>query len=63
MIAGPLTFYGFRWILMKFTEKIVLSWSLLFGAGIAFILIALLTVMGQSWKAAKSNPVNTLRYE
>ena len=63
IIAGPLTFYGFRWILMKFPEKIVLSWSLLFGAAIAFILIALLTVIGQSWKAAKTNPVDTLRYE
>ena len=63
IIAGPLTFYGFRWILMKFPDKIVLSWSLLIGAGIAFILIALLTVIGQSWKAAKTNPVETLRYE
>lgn len=63
LIAAPLTFYGFRWILMKFPDKIVLSWSLLIGAGAGFILIALLTVIGQSWKAAKSNPVDTLRYE
>jgi putative ABC transport system permease protein len=63
IIAAPLTFYGFRWILMKFPEKIELSWFLLIGAGIGFILIALLTVIGQSWKAAKTNPVETLRYE
>lgn len=63
IIAGPLTFYGFRWLLMKFPEKIVLSWSLLGGTGLAIICIALITVMGQSWQAAKSNPVDTLRYE
>lgn len=63
IIAGPLTFYGCRWLLMKFPDKIVLSWSLLGGAGFTFILIALITVMGQSWQAAKSNPVDTLRYE
>lgn len=63
LIAAPLTFYGFRWILMKFPDKIVLNWSLLIGTGMGFILVALLTVIGQAWKAARTNPVDTLRYE
>ena len=63
MIAGPLTFYGFRWLLMKFPDKIELSWSLLIMVGAGLILLAMITVMGQSWKAAKTNPVETLRYE
>lgn len=63
VIAGPLTFYGFRWLLLKFPDKIELSWSLLAGTGFAIICIALLTVIGQSWRAAKANPVDTLRYE
>lgn len=63
IIAGPLTFYGFRWLLMKFPDKIELSWSLLFMVGAGLILLAMITVMGQSWKAAKANPVETLRYE
>ena len=63
MIAGPLTFYGFRWLLMKFPDKIELSWSLLFMVGFGLIALAMMTVIGQSWKAAKTNPVETLRYE
>ena len=62
-ISGPITFYGFKWIFMKFPEKIELSWILLALVGAGLILLALATVFGQSWKAAKSNPVDTLRYE
>jgi putative ABC transport system permease protein len=54
---------------------IVLSWQTKFAyktaivgwvfilAGLSAILIALLTVSGQSWKAATRNPVEALRYE
>jgi putative ABC transport system permease protein len=63
LISGPLTFYGFKWIFMKFPEQIELSWMILFMVGTGLILLALATVFGQSWKAAKSNPVDTLRYE
>lgn len=63
LISGPLTFYGFKWIFMKFPQQIELSWMILFMVGAGLILLALATVFGQSWKAAKSNPVDTLRYE
>jgi putative ABC transport system permease protein len=62
-ISGPITFYGFKWIFMKFPEQIELSWMILVMVAAGLILLALATVFGQSWRAAKSNPVDTLRYE
>ena len=63
LIAGPITFFGFRRILQILPEKIVLHWTLLFVIGIGILLLAIGTVLFQAWIAAKSNPVVTLRYE
>ena len=63
LISGPLTFYGFMWIFQQFPEKIEMSWWILLAVAFGLILLALATVFGQSWKVARSNPVNTLRYE
>lgn len=62
-ISGPITFYGFKWIFTMFPEHIELSSWLLFMVGAGLILLALVTVFGQSWKVSKSNPIDTLRYE
>jgi putative ABC transport system permease protein len=63
IIAGPITFYGFRKMLSIFPEKIVLQWSLLLAIGLGILIIAIGTVFIQSWNAAKTDPVQTLRYE
>ena len=63
IIAGPITFFGFRKMLQILPEKIVLEWSLLFGIGLGIIILAIGTVLVQSWNAARTNPVVTLRYE
>lgn len=63
LISGPLTFYGFKWIFQKFPEQIEMSWWVLAMVAGGLVLLALATVFGQSWKVARSNPVNTLRYE
>jgi len=63
MIAGPITFFGFRKMLQMLPEKIVLEWPLLLGIGMSIIFLAIGTVLVQSWNAARSNPVVTLRYE
>jgi len=51
-----------RW-LENFEARIGLSWIFFALAGLAAILIALLTVTLRSWKFASKNPVETLRYE
>ena len=63
LISGPLTFYGFKWIFSLFPEKLEMSWWLLAAIGGGLVFIAIITVFGQSWKVARSNPVDTLRYE
>jgi putative ABC transport system permease protein len=63
LIAGPLTFFGFRQLLMMLPNKVELSWLLLAMVGGGLMFLAIVTVVGQAWKAAKSNPVDTLRYE
>lgn len=52
-----------RWWLTEFTYRTDLSGWLFAGCGVSAILIAWLTVAYQSIRAAKSNPVNSLRYE
>jgi len=63
LIAGPITFFGFRKMLQMLPEKIILEWSLLLGIGLGIIILAITTVVVQSWTAARTNPVITLRYE
>jgi putative ABC transport system permease protein len=47
----------------RFAYKSGLSWWIFAVAGISAILIAVLTVSWQSWRAATRNPVDALRYE
>lgn len=51
-----------RW-LSNFAYKTELSWWLFALAGFLALVIALITVSWQSWKAATRNPVEALRYE
>jgi putative ABC transport system permease protein len=47
----------------RFAYKTQLNWWIFATAGISAILIAVLTVSWQSWRAATRNPVDALRYE
>jgi len=51
-----------KW-LGNFAYRINISWWIFILAGSIAILIALLTISFQSWKAASQNPVDSLRYE
>jgi putative ABC transport system permease protein len=63
IIAAPVGWFVMdRW-LQNFAYRTELSWWIFALAGIIALGIALLTVSWQSWKAAKRNPVETLRYE
>jgi putative ABC transport system permease protein len=47
----------------KFAYKTEQSYWIFLLAGILALIIALLTVSWQSWRAATRNPVEALRYE
>ena len=63
VIATPAGWFVLdRW-LQNFAYRTELSWWIFVLAGFIALAIALLTVSWQSWRAAKRNPVETLRYE
>lgn len=63
VIACPVAYYAMSKWLESFANKTELSWWIFALAGVFALLIALLTVSWQSWRAATRNPVEALRYE
>jgi len=63
IIACPIAWYTMRNWLENFAYKTTLSWWIFVLAGLLALAIALLTVSWHSWKAATSNPVESLRHE
>ncbi len=63
VIAVPSAWYGMNNWLENFAYKTAMSWWIYVLAGGIALVIALITVSWQSWKAATRNPVESLRYE
>jgi len=63
VIATPIAYYAMNKWLENFAYKTELSWWIFVLAGLLALIIALVTVSFQSWKAATRNPVESLRYE
>ncbi len=63
LFATPAAYFLMRKWLQNFAYKTELSWWIFFFTGILTLGIALITVSWQSWKAARKNPVEALRYE
>jgi predicted permease len=63
VIAWPLSWWAMSRWLENFEYRTTLEWWVLGLAGIAALLIAMLTVSLQSFKAALANPVKSLRSE
>lgn len=63
VIAVPIAWYAMKTWLQNFVYKIELSWWIFALAGIIALLIALITVSFQTYKVARRNPVEALRYE
>jgi putative ABC transport system permease protein len=63
IIASPVAWYVLNNWLQNFAYKISISWYIFALSGLIVLLIALLTVSLQSWRAATKNPVEALRYE
>jgi len=63
IIACPAAWFVMNRWLQNFAYKTQLSWWIFGIAGVLAVLIAILTVSWQSWRAATRNPVEALRYE
>jgi len=63
ILAMPLAWLGMHRWLQAFTYKIGLSWWIFVSAGLIALLLSGITVSIQSWKAARRNPLESLRYE
>ncbi len=63
LLACPIAWYAMHKWLENFAYKTDLSWWVFVAAGAIAMLIALVTVSWQSWRAATRNPVESLRYE
>lgn len=63
LIACPIAYkVAGKW-LENFAYKTELNWWIFALAGLAALLVALLTISWQSWRAAIKNPVESIRYE
>ncbi len=62
-IAAPLAWYFMHQWLLDFAYRTQINWWVFAAAGILAVLIALLTISFQAFKAAVANPVRSLRTE
>jgi len=63
ILATPLAYLAMNKWLENFAYKSPLSWWIFALAGLIAMLLALMTVSVQSWRASSRNPVEALRYE
>jgi putative ABC transport system permease protein len=63
LIACPIAYYAMSKWLENFAYKTELSWWIFALAGVFTLVIALLTVSWQTYRAATRNPVESLRDE
>jgi len=63
LIAWPLAYFGMNKWLQNFIYRTDVNFLIFIGAGLAALIIAFLTVLAQTVKAAHVNPVEALKYE
>jgi putative ABC transport system permease protein len=63
VIATPVAWYAMHLWLQNFSSKTTLSWWIFAFAGLLSVVIAVISVSWQCWKAATRNPVEALRNE
>jgi len=63
IIAVPAAWYAMHKWLESYAYKTGVKWWIYAFSGIIVLIISLLTVSWQSWRAATRNPVEALRYE
>lgn len=63
VVACPVGYWLMSSWLSEFAYQTPISWWLFLLVGLLTMLITLLTVVGQTWRKASQNPVESLRYE
>ena len=63
LIAWPIAWFAMHRWLQNFAYRITIQWWFFILAGMLGLVIALLTVSYQAVRAARANPVDSLRYE
>jgi putative ABC transport system permease protein len=63
LLACPAAFFAMRRWLQDFAFRTEISWWIFVLAGLAALLISILTITLQIYRVARQNPVNSLRYE
>jgi hypothetical protein len=63
LIAWPLAWLAMQRWLSTFDDRIILTPWYFLGASALAVAIAVLTVLGQSWRVARAEPARALRYE
>ena len=63
IIATPIAYYAMRRWLESFAYQTALSWWIFALSGVLTVLIVLSTVSWVTYRAARRNPVESLRYE
>lgn len=63
LLATPLVWWGMNKWLQAFPYRLDISATVFLVAGVIVLVVALLTISFQTVKAARTNPVDSLRYE
>jgi len=63
LLASPVAWWAMNKWLEDFSYRIAISWWVFVAAGAASVAIAVLTISGQAIRAARANPVDSLRDE
>lgn len=63
LIAWPIAWFAMNKWLQNFAYRTALSWWIFFVAGVSVLTISLFTMSWQTLRAARTNPVDSLKYE
>ena len=64
VISVPISYYLMKnWLAKNFTYQVEMEWWIFVISGLAVVMLSLLTVSIQAYRAANMNPVDSLKYE
>jgi putative ABC transport system permease protein len=63
VVAWPLAWIASNRWLDSFAYRVEVDWLILIGASVIALLIAVVTVLSQTWSAARLNPATALRHD
>jgi len=63
IIAWPIAYYAMNKWLQDFAYRVYIAWSIFVFSAVITLIIALMTISYQALRAARTDPVKTLKYE